>query len=194
MSLLSLLFNTKTNFGINSVGVIELDALLNENTTLSSKITEYPVEDGTVISDHIALDSEKLTIDGVISGAGTLFNPKSGRSELINAKETLRQLHKSRELISISTGLDVYDDFAIENCTISRNSDSGEVYNVSLELRKINKVTLRTEDMPPENTGGRVTEKAGKTRDFQGKAQTQKVSPEKRTQLSDITGLSKGAR
>ena len=64
MSLMNLLFGTKTIFGAMGVAAIELDALLNETTVMSSQITEYPVEDGTIISDHITLDSERLTVPG----------------------------------------------------------------------------------------------------------------------------------
>ena len=115
MSLMNLLFGTKTIFGAMGVAAIELDALLNETTVMSSQITEYPVEDGTIVSDHITLDSERLTIEGVISGAGSLFGIKAGKAELINAKETLRELHRTRELITIVTGVDLYEDFAIES-------------------------------------------------------------------------------
>ena len=142
MSLMNLLFGTKTIFGAMGVAAIELDALLNETTVMSSQITEYPVEDGTIISDHITLDSERLTIEGVISGAGSLFGIKAGKAELINAKETLRELHRTRELITIVTGVDLYEDFAIESCSIARNNEFGEQYKVGLELRKIKKVTL----------------------------------------------------
>lgn len=164
MSLMSLLFGTKT-----SIGSLELDALLTESTTLSSQITEYPIEDGSVISDHITQENETLSIEGVITSAGTLFNLSFGKAKLIAAKETLRQLHRERALITIITGLDVYTDFAIESCEISRSAEGGEQYSVSISLRKIKKVSLRTEEIPPEKTSGRATGKAGKTKQNAGK-------------------------
>lgn len=164
MSLMSLLFGTKT-----SIGSLELDALLTESTALSSQITEYPIEDGSVISDHITQESETLSIEGVITSAGTLFNLSFGKAKLIAAKETLRQLHRERALITIVTGLDVYTDFAIESCEISRSAEAGEQYSVSISLRKIKKVSLRTEEIPPEKTSGRATGKAGKTKQNAGK-------------------------
>lgn len=164
MSLMSLLFCTKT-----SIGSLELDALLTESTTLSSQITEYPIEDGSVISDHITQENETLSIEGVITSAGTLFNLSFGKAKLIAAKETLRQLHRERALITIVTGLDVYTDFAIESCEISRTAEEGERYSVSISLRKIKKVSLRTEEIPPEKTSGRATGKAGKTKQNAGK-------------------------
>lgn len=171
MSLVNLLYSyfvgTRT-----VIGALELDALVSENTSLKSQITEYPIEDGSVISDHISQESETLSIEGVITGAGTLFNISAGKSKLIAAKEALRGLHKKRELVTIVTGVDVYEDFAIGSCEINRNADDGERLNVNLTLKKIEKVTLRNEEIPPEKTSGKATGKAGKTKTKAGKAKT----------------------
>lgn len=175
MSIVNLLFSALVGKR-TTIGVLELDALLTESTTLNSQITEYPVEDGTVISDHITQESEKLSLTGVITGAGTLFNIGLGKYKLIEAKETLRELHTRRELVTIVTGLDVYVDFAIESLSIERNNEDGERLNITAEFRKINKVTLRTEDMPPEKASPAVRGKAGQTKANAGKAATGKPS------------------
>lgn len=169
MSLINLLYSYLVGKR-TVIGVLELDALLTESTSLRSQITEYPIEDGSVISDHITQESEALSIEGVITGAGTLFNIAAGKAKLIAAKEALRELHKKRELITVVTGIDVYEDFAIESCEISRNNEDGEQFSVNLELKKINKVTLRTEEIPPEKTKGKATGKAGKTKTKAGKS------------------------
>ncbi|OOF52568.1 phage baseplate protein [Rodentibacter trehalosifermentans] len=159
-----------------TIGALELDALLTESTSLRSQITEYPVEDGTVISDHITKEAETLSLNGVITGAGTLFSPSFGKVELLVAKEALRELHNARELVTVVTGLDVYSDFAIESLDIERNADDGERLNISAELRKIKKVQLRTEEMPPEKADGKTKGKAGQTKAKTGKAQTKSPS------------------
>lgn len=176
MSIVNLLFSALVGKR-TTIGVLELDALLTESTSLSSQITEYPVEDGTVISDHIMQESERLSLSGVITGAGTLFNIGLGKYKLIAAKETLRELHAKRELVTIVTGLDVYTDFAIESIEIERNNEDGERLNISAEFRKINKVTLRTEEMPPEKANDAIKGKAGQTKAKAGKAQTSNPTP-----------------
>ncbi|HHF3505632.1 hypothetical protein Q7615_09070 [Haemophilus influenzae] len=185
MSIVNLLFSALSGKR-TTIGVLELDALLTENTSLSSQITEYPIEDGTVISDHITRESERLSLSGVITGAGTLFNVSLGKYKLIAAKETLRELHAKRELVTIVTGLDVYEDFAIESLEIERNSDDGERLNISAEFRKIQKVTLRKEEVPPEKAAPNAKGKAGQTKAKTGKAQTGKPT---NTQAQKITKL-----
>lgn len=183
MSLVSLLFSSA--FGQRTtIGVLELDALLTENTSLRSQITEYPVEDGSVVSDHITQEAEMLSIEGVITGAGTLFNIAAGKAKLIAAKEALRQLHQDRTLLTITTGIDIYTDFAIESCEINRTADGGEKLDVSLTLKKIKKVTLRTADIPPEKTSGSATGKAGKTKTNAGKATANKASQSQQSKVN----------
>ena len=76
----------------------------------------------------------------------------------------MRELHAKRELVTIVTGLDVYEDFAIESLEIERNSDDGERLNISAEFRKIQKVTLRKEEVPPEKAAPNAKGKAGQTK------------------------------
>ncbi|MGQ0285867.1 phage baseplate protein [Pasteurellaceae bacterium 22721_9_1] len=196
MSLVSLLFNSL--FGTKTtIGVLELDALLTESTSLRSQITEYPVEDGSVISDHITQEAETLTIEGVITGAGTLFNVAQGKAKLIGAKESLRQLHQDRTLLTVTTGVDIYPDFAIESCEISRTADGGEKFDVSLTLKKIKKVTLRTADIPPEKTSGSATGKAGKTKANAGKASGGTPTPKQAGKVEEVkmqSNLDKAAK
>lgn len=55
--------------GGSSIGVIPLDALLSEKTSLNSRATEYAVEDGPPVSDHVVQESEVLAIDGWVTAA-----------------------------------------------------------------------------------------------------------------------------
>lgn len=184
MSLVNVLYNW-INGTRTAIGVLELDALLTESTSLRSQITEYPVEDGSVISDHITHDAETLSIEGVITSAGTLFNISKGKTKLVSAKETLRQLHVSRSLITVTTGIDMYEDFAIENCEISRSAEGGEKFDVSMTLKKIKKVTLRTAEIPPEKTSGKAKGKAGKTKQNAGKAKTGTPTAEQKAKVEN---------
>jgi hypothetical protein len=46
---------------------VHIDVTLTENHNFESEVTDNPVEEGVVISDHIDLKPESLTITGVIS-------------------------------------------------------------------------------------------------------------------------------
>jgi hypothetical protein len=65
----------KVQFIQDNNTVIQLDASVHESHTRESPPTEFPVEDGSVISDHILVKPFSLEINGVISD--TPINPFS---------------------------------------------------------------------------------------------------------------------
>ncbi len=191
-------------FGLNSnttIGVIPLDALLSESTSLESQATSYAVEDGPPVTDHIAQESEVLQLDGWVTAAEatmlgavgrSIVGPPSwggtGRQKLIGAKAALRKIHADRLPITITTGLDVYVDFAMVRCEIGRTNEAGDRFTISAEFRKIRKVTLRQADIPPEKTSGTGAGKAGSTKTNAGKANGAEPTAKQRTDLSKILG------
>jgi hypothetical protein len=50
-------------------GLIWFDTVLQLNRSLSGSVSQHPLEDGTVITDHTTIDNEKFTISGVLSDA-----------------------------------------------------------------------------------------------------------------------------
>ena len=144
------------------IGSLEFDALLDEATRFNSKATQYVVEDGSPISDHISQESVELRLSGVVTSAKVnLWDGNSGLPKLFDAKEVLRDLHESRELVSVVTGLDVYEDMAITDCEISRSADDGYQYKVELTLIKIRKAKPSETEVP---------EATAKKADAKGKA------------------------
>lgn len=165
MALLSLVFNL--GGPQTFIGALQLDALLNETTDLPSNITEYPVEDGPPVTDHITQSAERLSLSGVVTGAGVTLFGAGGRSKMIAAKEALRTIQEQRLPITIVTGMDVYQSFGMGNATISRTNE-GEKLTIDCEFRKIRKVSLREADIPPEKVS--ATEGGPSGSGAQGKA------------------------
>jgi len=173
MNFVSMIFGWN---GGSSIGTLPLDALVNEKTTLTSRVTSFAVEDGPPVTDHVVADSEQLTLDGWVTAAdisllGGLRGAAlgAGRSKLIGAKDALRKIHADRLPITITTGLDVYADFVMESCSIGRTNGAGDRFELSASFKRIRKVTLRQADIPPEKTSGSATGKAGSTKANAGK-------------------------
>lgn len=78
-------------------------------------------------------------------------------------------MHEQRTPITVVTGMDMYNDFAIESCDVSRNVDDGDCLNVSLELVHIRKATVETTDVPPGKVKPAAKGKAGETKKKGGK-------------------------
>jgi len=174
VSLTSLTFTS--SFGTRAaIGSLQLDALISEETTLDSYATTYPVEDGGTITDHVSSDAERLSLSGQVTSASvTLFGP-GGWQKLVQAKDVLRQIHEARLPVSISTGLDTYEEMVMERCRIGR-SNEGDHFTVDCDFRKIVKAELKTEVVPEDKAAPKVKGKAGASRTSGGKASIQDLS------------------
>lgn len=53
----------------NNGDLIWLDAVLSYDRTFSSQISKHPIEDGSVITDHVTKDNPRFNISGVITNA-----------------------------------------------------------------------------------------------------------------------------
>jgi hypothetical protein len=141
MGLLSLVLGKRKKF---TVGVLTLDVLISESHSRTAVITENPVEDGTVISDHIILDPRVLTINGFVSNAHpviTSFQQAFTREDKVKAAfELLEDIYYARELFTVVTNLKVYEDMFIETLSIDKTSDTGDALNFNMDLKEVRKV------------------------------------------------------
>ncbi|HFF6216695.1 phage baseplate protein [Stenotrophomonas maltophilia] len=178
MALTALTFSSV--FGTRAaVGALELDALISEDTVLDSYATVYPVEDGTTITDNVSNDAEKLSLSGVVTSAQITVFGANGWQKLVQAKDILRRLHKARELITISTGMDTYTEMVMERCRIGRTNE-GDHFSIDCEFRKIVKAQLITETVPEDKASPKAKGKAGSTRTSGGKASTDDMAEQER--------------
>ncbi len=189
MSFVAMIFGWN---GGTSIGTVALDALVSEKTSLNSRATDYAVEDGPPVTDHVVQESELLTLDGWVTAAEVSLlgglSAKAGRSKLISAKDALRKIHADRLPITVTTGLDVYVDVVMERCEIGRTNDGGDRFEISADFKRIRKVTLRQADIPQEKASGSATGKAGQTKANAGKTNGVEATPKQKTDFSKMTG------
>lgn len=153
-----------------SVGLLQLDVLMSEGTDLTARATEYAVEEGSPISDHIIVESERLKLSGYVLPSNVMLMTADGRPKLIEAKATMRKIMTSRQAVTVTTGLDTYTNMVVEECSIGRDSEGGDRLTVDMSLVQIRTTTLRREAIPPATTKGTATGKAGATKTKAGKA------------------------
>lgn len=166
------------------LGTLALDVLITEEIDLPSRVTRYPVEDGSIISDHIALEPETLRIAGHISTAdvaafGFVLGNSGGATKLVDAIDQLRAMHQARALVTISTGQMLYRDYAFTSLNAVRSADGpgGNWLEVKAELTKVRKVTLKSAEVPAETAQAPAKGRAGKTATPAGKNATTTVAP-----------------
>jgi len=148
---LSLLFGKK--YPSPKVGSIDLDVTIREEHRFSSRVTTYPVEDGTIVSDHIINEPDIIVLVGVVTD--TPLNIFAPFNRSIDAFNRLIQLHQNREVVTVVTGLKVYQNMAIVNLDVPRDVKTGQSLTFTIEMQRIIfDTTVRLQLDQGDNFGG----------------------------------------
>lgn len=142
----SFLFYQNRNYGIvnneTGYGIITFDLELSENHNFSNTVTQYNVEDGSEISDHIQNNLEVGGVTGFITNF-SIYDSVIIENKAQIAFDVLRNLWKAKELVDIYTIYHIYEGVAITNISMSRGSDSGESLTCDFSFQELNKVKLQ---------------------------------------------------
>lgn len=120
-----------------SIGAVELDASLSESHRYEAQITENPVEDGTIFSDHVVLQPIVLEMEGRISDATQSLLSFRGLGGSADAIKALIALQTSREPFSVITGTNVYQNMMFQELVIPREPLDGRSVRITAVLREI---------------------------------------------------------
>lgn len=121
-----------------SVNVLE-----GEDHNRTSIMTEFTVEDGSIVSDHIIHKPQEVVIRCVQTNVSSVTN-RSGYDMAVEALAQLEGLWKSREVFDLYTYHAVYNDMVVMNFTANHNQPFRGALRFTITLRKVNFVTLAT--------------------------------------------------
>ena len=154
-----------------SVGAVELDLILDESHSKNAQVTENPLQEGRAVSDGIYLELREGSLTGLVSNHSIKHSvppdrqtaegllDKAENYQLENrakqAWEDLKSLMDSKQLVTIVTSLEVYDNVAITSIETERDGDSGDALEIKVGFKQVQKVQLRedkvTAQVQPEN-------------------------------------------
>lgn len=130
---LSILFGKK--YAQSNIGGVVLDATLTEDHQYNARVTNYPVENGRIISDHIINEPETVQITGIVTDTPLAILSSFNRS--INAFNRLIQIHNNRERVTVVTGIKVYTNMVMTTLQVPRNVQTGQSLTFVIDLQKI---------------------------------------------------------
>lgn len=184
-------------FGINPAGsqiaALRLDVLVREELDFPSVATEYPVEDGSPISDAILPGAPKISITGAVSAASATVlgglltgGVPAGKAKLLGAIDALQSVYTQHNPITVVTGLGVYSGMAMTTCKLTRSNgpQGGSWMDIQAEFTHIRKVVLKTAAVPASSDG---KGKTGATKAAAGKAAETAPSVPIESKASSIT-------
>lgn len=154
-----------------SVGAVELDLILDEHHSKDAEVTENPLQDGRAVSDGIYLKLRDGELTGLVSNHSikhaTPPDVQSSEALLEQAEsytlenrakqawKDLKGVMDRKELVTIVTALEVYENVAITHIETDRNGDSGDALEIKISFKQVQKVSLREDKvslaMQPED-------------------------------------------
>lgn len=137
-----------------------LDAIITEKHNFSSEITEHPVEDGSMIVDHIYNKPISIDLDCIITNtpmtwAGlTAFNSlkryvdneSNDFAEI--AFKKIEEIFIKRKPISIATSLKTYENMVLENLSVERGGRSSSSLHFNCTAKQIRIISRQMVPIP----------------------------------------------
>ena len=167
------------------IGLVKLSLSVQEQHQFGSKVTQFPVEDGSVMSDHIQNEPDKLTLQGFVTDSPISTLDTSGPGNGETAFEALERIHRTREPVRVFTTLKEYQDMAMERFSVPKNSQTGETLRFTasfVKIRKVSSLTVQVADIKAGDKDG-----ASNTKNA-GKQNTSEPNARKRSWLASLAG------
>lgn len=120
------------------LGEIEFDAIIERTETMSSDVPEYATEEGYSIADNVCLKPVELDVTAIFSNAPVTWGDRhaASSSRVESMIEEIRQLWKSRKLVTFTASGDSWENMSIVSCSAPRKPEYGNTVRLQLTLRQ----------------------------------------------------------
>jgi hypothetical protein len=185
----------------NKIQALEIDATISETHEYSNLVTDYPVEDGFNVSDHVKQQPEILIMECIVTqtpfdGGDDNIKREDNSDRVLNYYNTLIGYAgyappkqpgvepikiAQPQLLDIVTGLKTWTGMVIERIPFSFNSRTGQAINFSVFFKKIRKVNAALKLVPNVSTLGtkaKNVDKQGTETQDAGVVSTTEVVPD----------------
>lgn len=145
---------------------IPLDAKISTTHIFGSSITEFPVESGSSITDHVHLAPVQLSIEGYVSDSPISILPTTMTamkgdvgdgnkySYSKNAFDILMLVYKSKTPLTVIDRLETYQNMMIERLEIPQSRDRGQGLWFTMSLRQISIASTLSAALPVDIVAG----------------------------------------
>jgi hypothetical protein len=154
-----------------SLGGAIIDVVVSEKGESEMEIAAHPVERSAEITDHAWRKPRKVTISGV-----------TGQGAVIAAHEAFLALQERPQLMTVVTGLKVYDNMLLQSLSTERDAEYGRVLKFDAVLQEVIIVSTQSGPANAQNPQEGVSADRAKAGVNRGEVQLR--------QSSTTTGLS----
>jgi hypothetical protein len=121
---------------------VELDVITRLSATEQHIIAEFPIEDGTFLSDNVVKSPEEVEIEAIITDTPTnIINPLGGILDTYKGRSSdvvsdLRKIKDNNITVTIVTDSRIYKDMLLRSFTERIDNNTGFAINVSMGFKK----------------------------------------------------------
>ena len=124
-----------------------IDAFASEQPTRRNRVTSFPVEEGSDMSDHVIKQPLRLNVTGTVSNApiGTVVDARQGDDKpSVEAYSRLVEIMTNNRLVTVITSKRPYDNMLLE--ALSDPTDgANDSLKFTASFRQIRTITINTE-------------------------------------------------
>ena len=177
MSLVFIAANKYTRNAVTASGGFFLDCTVSIQHNFENAVTEYAVEEGVAISDHVQVKNNRFTVNGVYQRKSPLnkFNndllPFEDRVQ--QAYNFLKRIRDTGETITLVSKFEVYENCVVESFNFDSNVANESVLEFSISFVQIRFASTESVNIvdvtrvtPPKQDDAAVTTDEGKKQTF----------------------------
>lgn len=148
-----------------TIGDLQVDVVVSKETTFDSEVTQYPVEDGFPVADHVTRNPMGLTMEVVCTPTPVTFFADLGANQnrLNEVTNAIMKIYNEGDPITVKTADAIYKDMVMTHAPLPRTVDDGLCYKMQLDFVHVRRVKPKTEDVPEGQTSSEAEGKAGES-------------------------------
>ena len=136
-----------------TIGGVLIDAYIQEGHRQTANVTQYPIENGSFIADHVIQRPTVLNIQGLVMRT-PIGTPSPSNTRIFSTFEVLTTLKGLGLPITVVTGLKVYENMIITDFNINRTVGNGQSLPFRMTVQQIQIVQSQTAQIPASQLTG----------------------------------------
>jgi len=150
-----------------SIGGFEIDAFLSESYKFANQVTEFPVEDGSNVNDHVTSEAVEISIQAFIGKAqfevweGDLpetmedLPTDDPKARIKQAYYELLSLKDDKQPLTVVLGLDTFENMVITSFEIDRDVSTGADLPFSMSFKQVRIISSETTTVNASNASAK---------------------------------------
>jgi hypothetical protein len=136
------------SIGTAELDICVIDCVLTEHYSFGNSVTEIPIEDGSVVSDHVRENSDEIQIKAFIGNTEFVALPPDlsalpdtapgdPMERIRDAYQRLLRLKRERQPVDVVLGLDTFHNMVITTFDIDREAATGKNLPFDMTFKNI---------------------------------------------------------